>query len=457
MSNFNTQKKMETKMKKAEKFSKTITWKAVLIGVITLLLLIPGAMIEELIRERKMRSEETISKINDVWSNDQTLTGPVLVIPYETTTVDNKKNAVVQRHMLNYAPEVLKVNGKLVPEIRHYGIYTSILYKSDLQIEGSFPSIDFSKIPNSRIIWDEAVVRIGISDLRGVTNNPDFILGGRHFSSEAGGSNDDVIGTGLVIGLKNFSAVDASQKLTFTCPLKLKGSNSINFVPMGKTTNVKLSGAWSAPGFTGSFNPEHSITDKDFHAEWNVLHFNRNIPERWVDKSVASFDETVFGVNLVNVVDHYQQNERSAKYAIMFILLTFVVFFFVEIFTGVKVHPIQYLLVGLALILFYSLLLSLSEQIGFGLAYLVASTAIIGMISLYAKSVFKSPRQSGILVLILAALYTYLYVVIQIEDIALLVGSIGLFIILGIIMFVSGKINWYKSALPSEEELAEEE
>jgi inner membrane protein len=146
----------------------------------------------------------------------------------------------------------------------------------------------------------------------------------------------------------------------------------------------------------------------------------------------------------VETVDHYQQNMRSAKYAIMFIALTFVVFFFVEILTKKKIHPIQYLLVGIALILFYSLLLSISEQLNFAVAYLIASIATIGLITLYTHSIFKNEAQTGILTFVLCLLYIFLYVILQLEDVALLIGSIGLFIILAIIMYFSRKINWYK-------------
>ena len=205
-----------------------------------------------------------------------------------------------------------------------------------------------------------------------------------------------------------------------------------------------MNGAWLAPGFTGSFSPTYSMTEKGFKANWHILHFNRSIPENWIDNQVDNFNDTKFGVDLVDTVDHYQQNMRSAKYALMFIALTFVVFFFVEILTKKKIHPIQYLLVGIALILFYSLLLSISEQLNFGLAYLIASIATIGLISLYAHSIFKNIIQTGMLATILSVLYIFLYVVLQLEDVALLFGSIGLFIILGIIMYFSKRINWYK-------------
>lgn len=444
---------MQNNIQKVEKFSQSITWKGIIIGIMTLLLLIPGAMIESLIFERQQRSIETIQKINEKWSNAQTVNGPFLVIPYQIKTIDAKKNVSIEKFNFYLAPEVLKINAKLTPEERHYGIYKSILYKSDLDIAGNFKNPMPFLPSNAEVNWSDVHVRIGITDLRGISNNLNFSLNGVSASAEAGG-NQDAIGQGLVILLKNSESLLAGKGAAFNCALKLNGSGDINFVPAGKTTQVQMHGLWKSPGFIGSFTPEYTLNDMSFTAKWNVLHFNRNIPEYWTDNEVKSIADTSFGVNLVDTVDHYQQNMRSAKYALMFIALTFVVFFFVEIITRKRIHPIQYLLVGIALILFYSLLLSISEQLNFAIAYLIASLATIALIVLYAHSIFRNKTQTGILASILALLYVFLYVVLQLDDIALLIGSIGLFFILGIIMFVSRKISWYK---PAENESVEGE
>ena len=283
-----------------------------------------------------------------------------------------------------------------------------------------------------------------LSDLRGITENIDFKLDNKQLSVEATGNLDTQIGKMLVMPLKNTDPLLFSQPQTFNCKLKLNGSSNINFIPIGKTTKVHVTGNWKSPGFIGNFSPEHHITENGFEADWSILSFNRSIPEMWIDYPGNSFDDSSFGVSLIDPVNHYQQNMRSAKYAIMFIALTFVVFFFVEILTRKRIHPIQYLLVGFALILFYSLLLSISEQINFGTAYLIASIATIGLITAYTHSIFKNKIQTGALTGMLCLLYIFLYVVLQLEDVALLIGSIGLFVILGTIMFFSRKISWYK-------------
>lgn len=435
---------METTLKKTGRINQSITLKALIIGFLTIILLIPGLMIQNLIEERQNRSLETIEKINNKWSNAQTFCGPIISIPYSTTQVNADKTTHIQEHILNIIPENLNIKAQLFPEERYYGIYKTILYKSEIDITGNFDKINFPKLENSIIHWEQAYLSIGVSDLRGITENIDFRLDNKQLSVEVTGNQNTQIGKMLVMPLNNTVQSLFDQPQTFNCKLKLNGSSNINFIPIGKTTKVHITGKWNAPGFIGNFSPEHNISEKGFEANWSILSFNRSIPEMWIDYPGNSFEDSSFGVNLIDPVNHYQQNMRSAKYAIMFIALTFVVFFFVETLTKRRIHPIQYLLVGFALILFYSLLLSISEQINFGIAYLIASIATIGLISAYTYSIFKNKIQTGALTGMLCLLYIFLYVILQLEDVALLIGSIGLFIILGTIMFFSRKINWYK-------------
>jgi len=248
----------------------------------------------------------------------------------------------------------------------------------------------------------------------------------------------NVSGKTLIVNLKDISLTDS---LHFDCTMKLNGSSAISFIPIGQNTSVALNGQWQSPSFIGSFSPESTVYKKQFDAVWDILSFNREIPETWSDNSVTELGNNSFGVNLIQTVDHYQQNMRSAKYALMFVVLTFIVFFFAEIFTMKPIHFFQYVLVGIALILFYSLLLSLSEQIGFGWAYLTASIVTISMTTVYFYSLIKQKFATYVLAGIMIILYAFLYVILQVEDFALLFGSIFLFVILGVIMFVSNKIK----------------
>ncbi len=420
--------------------------------VLTLSLLIPKAMITGLIEERQERSEDVIRKINEKWSNPQTICGPVLTVPYfykyvEIETVNEQKREKVrfEKRLMTVAPSTMNINVELFPETKYYGIYKTTLYRSELTISGSFNNLDnFENFDGtSEKDWNQAYISIGISDLKGLVSDAGLTINGNTYSADAEGNTSWFNGNTLKIPLKDFKK-SPDGKNAFSCKLTLNGSEEINFIPIGRTTDINVSGKWAAPGFIGNFSPQSTIENGSFSAKWHILHFNRNIPEVWSSNTTKNFNEYSFGVRLVETVDHYQQNMRSAKYALMFIALTFVVFFFVELLTKKKIHLVQYLLVGIALILFYSLLLSISEQIGFALAYLIASFATIGLITTYAYSIFKNVMQTGILTVILCLLYTFLFVILQLEDIALLIGSIGMFIILGIIMFVSGKINWNK-------------
>jgi len=432
-----------------EKFTQSITFKAMIVAALTLILLIPNKMIQNLIEERQERSYETVAKINEKWSKAQTICSPILSIPYEVH--DSTRQVVsVKSHQLNIIPEELTVDVKLFPEERYYGIYKTILYKSDINISGTFGKINLNAIKADKILWEEATITMGVSDLKGITSNLNFTFNNQSYTAESKG-NDYNMGKKLVVSIQD-SELFEKEKSTFKCQLNLNGSSNMEFIPVGKSTKVQVAGAWKSPGFIGKFSPQYTLDETGFDATWNIMHFNHSIPESWQDDEVEFLmDDASFGVDLVDTVNHYQQNMRSAKYALMFIALTFVVFFFVEVLTKKRIHPIQYLLVGIALILFYSLLLSISEQINFAVAYLIAALATIGLITIYAHSIFKSGIQTGILAAILCLLYLYLFVILQLEDVALLVGSVGLFIILGVIMFVSRKITFYKEEKTLEE------
>lgn len=441
---------METNKKTIERISRSVTLKAFIIGFLTLVMLIPAVMIQDLIREREIRSEQTVEVINAKWSSAQTIAGPVLVIPYTYTYLDDKNHEIIKKSKITFTPEQLNIKAKLFPEEKHLGIYKSILYKSELQLSGNFAKIDQSKFGSAVILWDEAYFRIGLSDLRGVTSQVDFEMKNKHFPFEAGGNAQDAIGSGLIVAVGKAVLLPTDSSLNFSCKMKLNGSSHINFVPLARNTHAEVTGAWPSPGFIGGFSPESTVTDKGFTAVWNVLHFNRSIPENWVEDQVESFEPSTFGVDLIDTVNHYQQNMRSAKYAIMFIGLTFLVFFFVEVITKIRIHPIQYVLVGFALIIFYSLLLSVSEQLNFAIAYLIAAVATILLIMMYVQGIFKTKKHTAMLGGFLSALYGFLYVILQLEDVALLIGSIGLFVILAVVMYFSRKINWYREAEESE-------
>jgi inner membrane protein len=233
--------------------------------------------------------------------------------------------------------------------------------------------------------------------------------------------------------------------------IKLKGSEQLHFIPMGKTTEVSLTSAWSDPSFNGNFLPEpYQVNETGFTASWKILHLNRSYPQEWKDKSF-DLGGSSFGVSLLQVGDTYSKTERSVKYAILFVTLTFLLYFFIEILQKKKVHPLQYVLVGLAIIIFYTLLLSISEYLGFNAGYFISATATVLLITAYTKSMFRDWKIVIVFFLVLSALYGFIFALIQLQDGALLFGSIGLFIILAIVMYYSRKIEWYTKTVATSE------
>ena len=423
----------------------SITLKAIIIAMLTIFMIIPSFMIQELIGERQSRSKDAIKRISDKWSREQTLFGPVLVVPYQTKSTDERGISSVRQHEICIVPNDLNVDAQLMPEERHYGIYKAILYKSEINLSGTFSAEALAGIKADSILWDKVNVSIGFSDLRGLTRKTVINVGGKPFEAVTGSLSSDIDNVVSAFPGRLDCFADGGG-IQFSCRLDLNGSRRLDFVPVGKTTQVNLRGNWESPSYFGDFTPEIIPVDTGFQASWNVLSFNRSIPDSWQDKQGLRKAENYpsFGVYLVEPVDHYQQNMRSAKYALLFVVLTFVVFFFVELLTRKQIHPIQYLLVSAALIVFYTLLLSLSEHIAFGWAYLIASLATISLVTAYTYSIFNNKTQTLILSGSLAGLYIFLYTTLQLEDIALLIGSIGLFLILSVIMYISRKINWYK-------------
>ena len=435
-----------------EKYSAIL--KVTAITALILLLLIPTSMIRSLITERKERQNEAINEVSSKWGGEQILTGPVLTVPYKTFDIDKQGQQVnMMAHNAFFLPEVLNISGTINPEIRYRGIFQIAVYNSKINFSGKFNSPDFSDLKNENtiILWDESFVSFGITDMRGIKETIKFSWNNQNIACEPGVQLKEMMNSGFTSRIPDLNN-EAIKSFDFSCDLSLNGSKKINFIPLGKETIVKIKSSWQDPSFDGAFLPDSRTINKNgFEANWKILQFNRNFPQKSYDQSL-NFESSAFGVSLLLPVDMYQITDRSIKYAILFITLTFVVFFFIEILKKLKVHPIQYILVGLGLCLFYLLLLSLCEQISFGLAYLIASGGIIGLIGGYSKSVFKNNKLSLMLTAVLMVLYSFIYVLIQLQDYALLMGSLGLFLVLAIVMYLSRKINWYAVGVSNKEE-----
>ena len=404
-------------------------------------------MIRGLIYERESTQEQAIREVSSKWAEEQTLIGPFLSIPYtkyvtEFNKKDSTEKVVAIRKYLHVLPTQLTVTGDLNPEKRYRGIYEIVVYNSNIKLKGSFDPIDFKQfdIPTQDIHFDKAEFVVGINDLRGIEEQITLDWNNKKLPFNPGVTSSDVVRSGINAQLP-LSAEE--NKHSFELSLNLKGSQLLYFTPVGKITDVTISSAWNNPSFNGAFLPDNrEVSENGFSANWNVLHLNRNFPQAWVG-SRYSLSDAAFGIDLLLPVDNYQKSYRSIKYALLFIGFTFLVFFFIEVLNKQFIHPIQYILVGVALVVFFTLLVSISEHVKFNTAYIISALATLLLISGYVKAILKSNRLTLLITGILTILYTFIFVIIQLQDYALLIGSIGIFVILGLVMYFSRKIDWY--------------
>lgn len=440
------------------------------IGFLVLVLLIPSSWIDDLIYERQHRAEEVIEEISEKWSDSQTLSGPILMIPYTYYEKIKKGKddfeTIQKTEHAFFLPESLRIAGTIEPQILHRGIYEAVVYGADLDVRATFNQPDFKilDVPEKNVQWQNAQLIFGITDIGGIRTNPVYIVGGQQLTSEPSNNlgvsikkfpkaihdyyssstdtENNYSKSGIVTKLNWASATDFKGDVKLS--LSMRGSERLNFVPTGKSTTVSLHGPWSEPSFDGKFLPDtREIHENDFKATWNVLHFNRPFAQAWTGNGTKLVDSE-FGLRLLVPVEQYQKTMRTSKYAQLIIILTFVALFLVEITKKIRIHPFQYILIGVALIIYYTLLLSISEQVGFTIAYWIATAATVGLVSLYARSFMPNWSLVLLCTMLMTVFYAFIFVIILQQDLSLLIGSIGLFIVVAALMFFSRKISWYE-------------
>ena len=444
---------------------RSVTLKLISISILILLLLIPSSMLNSLISERKTIRDKAIDEVSSKWGEPQTIGGPVISIPYKTSSKDKDGNSEIVINYAHFLPENLTIEGTVVPEKRYRGIYVVVLYTTHLHIKGSFkhPEPTALGISPFDCLTNQAKISIGISDLKGIHEDIKFNMNDTVYSFDPGITTHDIFESGASF---NFN-LKSTTLLKFDFDLTLNGSSSLNFIPFGKETTVKLTSQWDNPSFEGSFLPSNrEIKANGFTASWKILQLNRNYPQQGLgdfiqnsegDKS-KQYDSTeepsklsAFGVKLLLPIDEYQKTTRSVKYCTMLILITFLSFFFVEVLNKKRIHPIQYLLVGFAICIFYVLLLSISEHLKFDTAYLIGTVSTVSLITFYAKNVFNNTKLVAIFSGVLTLLYGFFYSLMQMENYSMLIGSIGLFLILFICMYITRKVDWYGISSGSED------
>jgi inner membrane protein len=432
--------------------------KAVVIGFLMLALLIPLGQMESLVTERVGMRHTVAQKVAESWGGTQTTAGVLLAIPVETTRVVIEQSAAgretqrteVERNVLYVLPDTLKIDASADLTTRTVGLYDTPVYTARVQVAGEFVNRDFSALLQDKqgreVKWAEARLLILNSESRALRAVDDLVVAGESGQVAA----DGYAGSAGISTAVPVQALREGSSIPFRMTLTLAGSSQLNFLPLARKADIALKSTWPHPGFEGAPAPLNPvISDDGFTARWSVLEINRSFGQTWYDSQVrpgepveSSFARSAVGVTFYEPVDIYQRSYRAVHYAVLLIAITFLTFFLWEHLSGIAIHGMQYLMVGLALALFYLLLLALSEHMKFDLAYAVSAGALVALITLYLTGVL---RRLGLALGAgagLATLYSMLYFILRSEDYSLLMGSLLLFGVLATLMIATRRIDW---------------
>ena len=423
--------------------------KVVGIGVMILVMLIPMSMTRGVIQDRQVVNLAAQVDIMNAWGQQQLIGSPILVVPYQIERKGSYSEHTVDESEVFILPQQFVGDVEMIPEVRYRGLHEVPVYTANSVMSGEFsaPNMLGLGIDHAQFDWSRAYFALPISDPRAIRNAPAISINGKEARFEAGGNKV----AGLppqVVALAGELLDDATRNGTFTfsIDLDLGGTKSLKFLPLGDTTDVSVRSTWQSPTFTGDHLPEtRKISDEGFTASWRVASLGRTLPSRWADDRLPNAAQNLsgFGVSLFVPIGIYQMTDRATKYAVLFIGLTFVTFFLFEVLVRLRLHPLQYLLVGFANTLFFLLLLSLSEHTGFGLAYFMSALASTGLVALYSSSILKSWRRASLVTAMLSGLYGFLYLTLRAESLAVLAGTVGLWFSLGVVMYLTRHIDWY--------------
>ncbi len=424
--------------------SNKIFYKAIVTGILIMVMLIPMIFVSNLVNERALRRAAVEKDVSSKWASPQTVSGPYLYVPYKKMIPGSDGKPFAFSGYFFILPEQLSIAGNIDTEERRRSIYKVLLYKTQVSGTGSFQIQAPKNISADEIQWSEIKLCIGIKDFKGIEQKIDVNFKKTQLSLLPGLPNSDIDSNGLSVHVP-LTVTDMGTTVAFNTNIALRGSGQLHFMPLAGNSQFNLQSKWVSPSFDGNTIPTSRKVDKTgFSANWS---FNKaNLPFSTLVTDARTIHASLaFGVSLLQPGDEYAQTDRCSKYAILLIGLSFALFFIMEIMQKKPVHPVQYALVGIALIIFYTLLLSISEIASFNLAYFIAASATILLITVYVHSHFQQAKTAAYFTLLLSLLYGFIFILLRLEDTALLVGSIGLFIILAIVMYASRRINWYQT------------
>lgn len=420
------------------------------IAVLILVLLIPIAMTRGVVHDRIAIARDARHDIMRSWGQPQIVGGPILVVPYRVERKIYYGDLEEESGDLYLLPAELSIEAELIPEIRYRGLHKIPVYTANTVMRGVFAAPDVSGLGlgNAQFDWERAHFALSISDAKSVRNVPAIQINGDSANFEAGGRQIAGFPSQIVSYADEILDPEVRQSsFSFSINLDLSGTDKLQYLPLADSTSVFVKSAWASPSFIGGHLPEsRAISDGGFEANWRISSLGRELPSRWTSNSYEyqQTEHSSFGVGLFVPVGTYQLTDRATKYAVLFIGLTFVGYFLFEVIGRLHLHPLQYLLVGLANTLFYLLLLSFAEHIGFGWAYLVSAVASTGLIAGYSASILRGRRRASLIVVMLMCLYGFLYLTLKAESLALLAGALGLWVSLGLVMYLTRRIDWHR-------------
>ena len=443
---------------------KKLAIKLGIIGFIALLLLIPLQMISGKISERSSFLEEAKREVAHSWTGSQKVLGALIVVPYEVhedvvviNNVSKEQNKSIKKtlHYKLVIPNKLTLKANIKNSMRHKGIYNVPVYTSSINIDGQVSNDSLMKVMGAinaiesegkKVIIKNPYFSMVLSDPRGINSIPTLKWEDENIPFNPGSELETYV-NGLHAQLPSFD-LKKTTDISFSYQLALRGMEKLSFIPVGVETKLNVESKWPHPQFIGSFLPTESKIDSNgYVADWNVTSFASNIfdkIENCENGDCSDLFYSAIGIKHIETVDVYLQSERSVKYGMLFIGLSFITFFIFETLMKLPIHPIQYGLVGFANATFYLLLISLSESIAFGFAYLIASICCSALLLLYLKPVLKKAKYAYVFSGVLSALYGVLYIIISLEDLALMMGSILIFTALAIVMYSTRNIDWYQ-------------
>jgi inner membrane protein len=446
---------LQTTAAQARARSRSMGVKLIVVCGLALLMTIPAFFVSGLVDDRTSRAGDVVREISGLVGGQQTFLGPTLAVPY---SIPPQTPSDFTRHGIYLVfPANANAVAKTVTEERKRSLFKVPVFQADMRFDATF---DLAGVPaaapqGAELDWSRAEVVVGVSDARGAQADATLTADGKTSTLAPAAIAPDMTLNGDQndhTKLTLFGArVDAKPgaQLRVTSALRFSGAQRIAVLAYGKTTHVAVEGDWPSPGFDGGFLPvSRTVTDKGFTAEWSVPFIARGVRAEGQADTMAGLDATALGVSFIEVADPYQSVSRSVKYVLLFLGLLFLSYFVFEVTTGKRVHPAQYVLVGMAQLIFYLLLLSLAERVGFDWGFLIAGAATVGLLSANAAWIFAS-RMQGVRALgIFSLLYVLIYMLLRLEDNALLVGAVASFLAVAAAMYFTRGIDWY-SSLPS--------